>query len=532
MNDQQWAEAVALAIQRFHNGTTTEEQMSAEIATATANWPTRTLSNAGLAIKISRSLASLTGLVETVGPPDPDMGTLGAMAFDNQALAFYGPKTEAGWGDARPIDAGPPGPALEMRASGGFIQWRVEGEASWINLIAIADLKGDKGDDGEEVSLQKTATHIQWRLGAGPWQNLAALSDLVGPKGDKGEKGDQGDVGPSPDISFTASTGAPGSSASVTKSGTLEEPVFALTVPRGDVGPVGGDAWTPVLANVSDGERRVQQIVDWFGGDGTKPDSGKYIGSSGLVDTAAEATDIRGAGGSGSGDVMGPASSVDGALVAFDGSTGTKIKAGPGVGVSNAGDLLRRSDGDARYREAGSIPVADVSGLQAALDGKQSVSEKGLANGYAALGGDGKVPAAQLPAPPTVPTFATEAEVRAGNVDGKIISPKVMAVALWPVSINRTLAAAGVPFDSFINCNISLDANGTLGPPSGGYPGKSGVINVTNATGSATMAFASAYRMPKGGITIEAGVNASTRIPYMINDAGAVILFPASKWSA
>lgn len=129
-------------------------------------------------------------------------------------------------------------------------------------------------------------------------------------------------------------------------------------------------------------------------------------------------------------------------------------------------------------------------------------------------------------------TFATEGEVRAGKVDGKIISPKVMADGLWPVSITRTAAAAGMDFDSFINCNISLDANGTLGPPSGGYPGKSGVINVTNATGSATMAFASAYRMPKGGITIEAGVNALTRIPYIISDAGTVILFPASKWSA
>ena len=144
----------------------------------------------------------------------------------------------------------------------------------------------------------------------------------------------------------------------------------------------------------------------------------------------------------------------------------------------------------------------------------------------------GKVPTAQLPAHPTVPTFATEGEVRAGKVDGKIISPKVMADALWPISITRTAAAAGMDFDSFINCNISLDANGTLGPPSGGYPGKSGVINVTNATGSATMAFASAYRMPKGGITIEAGVNASTRIPYTVSDAGTVILFPASKWSA
>ncbi|CDX55877.1 hypothetical protein MPL3365_210107 [Mesorhizobium plurifarium] len=42
--------------------------------------------------------------------------------------------------------------------------------------------------------------------------------------------------------------------------------------------------------------------------------------------------------------------------------------------------------------------IADTTGLQAALDSKQDESEKGNANGYASLGADGKVPAAQLPA--------------------------------------------------------------------------------------------------------------------------------------
>lgn len=42
--------------------------------------------------------------------------------------------------------------------------------------------------------------------------------------------------------------------------------------------------------------------------------------------------------------------------------------------------------------------LADVTGLAAALAAKQDVNEKGQANGYAALGADGKVPSAQLPA--------------------------------------------------------------------------------------------------------------------------------------
>jgi hypothetical protein len=41
--------------------------------------------------------------------------------------------------------------------------------------------------------------------------------------------------------------------------------------------------------------------------------------------------------------------------------------------------------------------IADITGLAAALTAKQDVSGRGAANGYAALGNDGKVPAAQLP---------------------------------------------------------------------------------------------------------------------------------------
>lgn len=42
--------------------------------------------------------------------------------------------------------------------------------------------------------------------------------------------------------------------------------------------------------------------------------------------------------------------------------------------------------------------IADITGLAAALAARQELSEKGQANGYAALGPDGKVPGAQLPA--------------------------------------------------------------------------------------------------------------------------------------
>lgn len=66
--------------------------------------------------------------------------------------------------------------------------------------------------------------------------------------------------------------------------------------PQGDTGEtgVGLNGWTAVTANVADDDRIVQQIVDWFGGDGTKPSTGGYISPLGITSDISLATDIRG----------------------------------------------------------------------------------------------------------------------------------------------------------------------------------------------------------------------------------------------
>jgi hypothetical protein len=63
----------------------------------------------------------------------------------------------------------------------------------------------------------------------------------------------------------------------------------------GVTGPVGPDGWSPVLASESDGARRVHRVVDWVGGEGSKPEipSLNYIGASGFTNLAA-AVDMRG----------------------------------------------------------------------------------------------------------------------------------------------------------------------------------------------------------------------------------------------
>src|SRR5690606_14825217 len=47
---------------------------------------------------------------------------------------------------------------------------------------------GEKGEDGREVELRKGETHVQWRYeGESSWRDLVALADLKGEKGDPGE---------------------------------------------------------------------------------------------------------------------------------------------------------------------------------------------------------------------------------------------------------------------------------------------------------------------------------------------------------
>ena len=82
--------------------------------------------------------------------------------------------------------------------------------------------KGDKGEKGDQG--------IQGEKGD---------QGVQGVQGEKGEKGDKGDTGVTPNITATATTLPAGSSATVTKSGTAENPAFAFGIPKGDKGEKG-----------------------------------------------------------------------------------------------------------------------------------------------------------------------------------------------------------------------------------------------------------------------------------------------------
>ena len=130
---------------------------------------------------------------------------------------------------------------------------------------------GQDGDDGEhaEIEVEDTSTGIRVRGKSGgapdfgPWQDVR--DGIDGQDGKDGKPGQDGEEG---------QDGEPGQD--------------------GNDGENGEDGWSPKFATVPDGERRVLQVADWFGGGGTKPDIGQYIGETGLVAAIAEGVDIRG----------------------------------------------------------------------------------------------------------------------------------------------------------------------------------------------------------------------------------------------
>lgn len=128
--------------------------------------------------------------------------------------------------------------------------------------------------------------------------------------------------------------------------------------------------------------------------------------------------------------------------------------------------------------------------------------------------------------------MATVAEVRAGTADGKIISPKVMADALATVAVTPSTATAGLGFSGFINAEIALTGNLTVGPPSGGFARKTGEIDfVQDATGGRTVAFHADFIVP-ANFSLQATANGRTSVPYRYQANGKVRLYNPSKWSA
>ena len=89
------------------------------------------------------------------------------------------------------------GKQVVFQLSATHLQWKYEGDATWIDLIALTELMGEDGangidgldgEDGKQIILQVGTTHIQWQYeGDATWNDLIALSELIGPQGEDGQ---------------------------------------------------------------------------------------------------------------------------------------------------------------------------------------------------------------------------------------------------------------------------------------------------------------------------------------------------------
>ena len=144
--------------------------------------------------------------------------------------------------EAARTGGGSGGGTIEMRVSGGYIQYSSDG-ATWENLIAVEDLKGEAGPQG--IPGEKGEAGPQGPRGETGPQGEKGLKGDTGPQGIPGEKGADGAAGKdgsdgySPEATVTQING--GAKIIIKdKTGTTSANVMnGAQGPKGDAGPQG-----------------------------------------------------------------------------------------------------------------------------------------------------------------------------------------------------------------------------------------------------------------------------------------------------
>lgn len=193
-----------------------------------------------------------------------------------------------------------------------------------------------------------------------------------------------------------------GTSAAASIDGTAPNQTLNLTIPKGD------NSWTPVFALVASGSNVVQKIVDWVGGTGTKPTINVYVTATGYSANIADAVNIRGAAGAGTGDMLvatydpsGKNSDAFNMSNMVEGTTNKIFTATERtkLGGIAAGATANSTDATllARANHTGTQAISTIDSLQSSLDAKLNASARGAAFGVAPLDGSFLVPLGNLP---------------------------------------------------------------------------------------------------------------------------------------
>ena len=207
-----------------------------------------------------------------------DVYQKGVSSWDSPVANIKGAPGLAGSDGTNGTD-GDDGREVELQVATGYIQWRYVGDVSWTNLVSLVSLTGpagqdgtngldgSNGSDGREVLLQVSGGYIQWQYsGDMSWTNLVALADL------KGEKGDDGYTPIKGVDYFDGNNGLDGAAGSrwYEDSGVPSDIVgiehdFYLDITNGDVYEKGVATWGSSIGNI----RGLQGIPGNDGTDGT-----------------------------------------------------------------------------------------------------------------------------------------------------------------------------------------------------------------------------------------------------------------------
>lgn len=127
---------------------------------------------------------------------------------------------------------GKDGREIQIQNNGTAIQWRYVGDVSWTDLVQLSDITGAKGDPGEDGITPTIRENGNWYLGE---EDTGKPSR--GEKGNPGDKGDPGPTGATPNIQIgTVQTLEPGQQATASMTGTPENPLLNLGIPKGATG--------------------------------------------------------------------------------------------------------------------------------------------------------------------------------------------------------------------------------------------------------------------------------------------------------
>lgn len=129
--------------------------------------------------------------------------------------------------------------SIDLRTADGYIQYSNDGGETWENLIALADLKGEKGDTGATGPQGETGPQgPQGKTGpAGP-QGKTGPAGQDGAPGKDGSPGKDGADG-ADGTTFTPSVSAAGDLSWTNDGGKANPAPVNIKGPQGDTGPQG-----------------------------------------------------------------------------------------------------------------------------------------------------------------------------------------------------------------------------------------------------------------------------------------------------